>query len=42
VTVDVSTAFRPGAVAGIFTTRCWITTAGDQVTSRGSWLEIQP
>jgi hypothetical protein len=42
VTVDVSTAFRPGAVAGIFTTRCWITTAGDQVTNRGSWLEIQP
>lgn len=44
VTVDVSTAFIPGAIAGVFTGRCWISTfnGNDQVTCRGAWLEIIP
>ena len=44
VSVSVSTAFRPGANAGIFTARSWITTnnANDQCTCLGAWLEITP
>ena len=44
VSVNVSTAFRPGANAGIFVARCWITTANgnDYATCTGAWLEFIP
>lgn len=44
LTVNVSTAFRPGANAGIFNVRCWVSTfnGNDQTTCYGAWLEITP
>jgi hypothetical protein len=44
VSVDVSQFFRPGASAGIFSARTWITTATGivQATCYGAWLEVCP
>jgi hypothetical protein len=44
LSVDVSAAFRPGANAGIFVARAWLTTADgtQQATCSGAWIEVQP
>jgi hypothetical protein len=44
LTADVSAYFRPGAPAGIYNVRTWITTfnGNDQATCYGAWLEITP
>jgi hypothetical protein len=44
LTADVSAYFRPGAAAGRFSARCWITTANgsDNATSYGSSIEVKP
>jgi hypothetical protein len=44
VSANVSVAFQPGAVAGVFTARCWINTpnGNDYVTCRSAWVEVTP
>lgn len=44
VSVDVSAAFRPGASAGTFFARGWLTTADstNYATAMSAWIEIQP